>query len=325
MAHKVFRKGGYFYIVDTVTGRERDGLTENVRVTRATTTADVFFVNGVNDWSNETRLTIGNIQDENGDVYTLAQFITFYQGASSKDVNVQDQTSPAIIAYMSSLEEETALTTTVAIDDYDITVDDATGFTIGKYVSIFNVAANRFYLGTVLSTSGNPVTLDTPMDFAYTSGSFVTAGERNMNTDGSSTPVIFGLRNTDVAIGASFDITRLIFTCLADTTVDLSKFGDIVGGLTNGMVLRRVDGVTRNLFNVKTNSDLANIMLDFDIQAAQGNQQDGFIARITFAGQNKMGVSLRLAPGEDIQMLNQDNLTTLGFFGVVAEGHEVVQ
>lgn len=208
----------------------------------------------------------GVFKKKDGSSYTLTQFIEFYQSANSQDVNIQDQHSPTIIAKFSLLEEETTLTTTVAIDDLTITVDDTTGFTIGKYVSIFSVADNRFYLGTVLSASGNPVSLDTPIDFAYPSGSFVTAGSTNMAVDGSSTPVIFGLRNTEQTIGTTADITRLIFTCLTATAVDLSLFGDIAA-LTNGVVLRRKDGRYKNIFNVKTNQDLANLMYDFKASA----------------------------------------------------------
>ena len=330
MAYKIFRKGGYFYIVDTVTRRERDGLTSGVRVTRGTTIADTFYVNGVNDWSNSTAIPIADIQKEDGTSYTLTQFIEFYQSANSQDVNLQDQHTPAIIAKFSVLEEETTLTSTVAIDDLTMTVDDATGFTVGKYVSIFSVADNRFYLGNVVSASGNPVSLDTPIDFAYPSGSNVTAGTTNMAVDGSSTPMIFGLRNTIEAIGATADITRLIFTCLAETPIDLSKFGDLAA-LVNGIVLRRVDGTYKNIFNVKTNQEIAGLMYDFNPQAATNpaQGQDGFVSRLTFAGQNKIGVTLRLSPGEDLQLIVQDDLETaqaaaqISSLEIIAEGHIV--
>jgi hypothetical protein len=144
-----------------------------------------------------------------------------------------------------------------------------------------------------------------------------------MNVNGSVTPVIYGLRNTEEAIGKSFDITRVMFKCLTNNNLDLSQFGDIVGGLTRGIVFRKKDGIYQNIFNAKTNGDLKNLMYDFDIQVAVQQQQDGFTGRLTFAGANRMGVAIRLAPGEDIQMIIQDDLSTIVKFQVIAEGHEV--
>lgn len=79
MAYKIYIRGNYFYIVDTVTGRERDGLAKNVRVTRGTTSEDDFSFYGVNDWSVDTFLNIADIQDENGNAYTVNSFIDFYE------------------------------------------------------------------------------------------------------------------------------------------------------------------------------------------------------------------------------------------------------
>jgi hypothetical protein len=241
------------------------------------------------------------------------------------DVNIQDQHTPVIIASMSNEQASTLLASQLAIDDYSFDVDDVTDFVVGQYLSIFNIAANRFFLGTILTISDPTITVDTPMDFAYPVGSFVTGGDRNMNVDGSGTPIIFGLRNTEETIGSSFDITRVLFSCTTATSVDMSKFGDIVGGLTNGIVLRKKDGTYKNIFNVKTNLGLANIMYDFTIydkdNPAQG--QDGFTGRLTFASPGKIGVTIRLAPGEDLQLIIQDDLTDLTIFSMIAEGHIV--
>jgi hypothetical protein len=116
-----------------------------------------------------------------------------------------------------------------------------------------------------------------------------------------------------------------MFHCHTTGAVDLSKFGDIAGGITNGIVMRKVDGTYRNIFNVKTNGEMAGIMFDFDILSAQNvNQgQNGFNGRLTFAGQSKVGVTIRLAPGEDLQLLVRDDLTDLDLLEIVAEGHEV--
>jgi hypothetical protein len=226
---------------------------------------------------------------------------------------------------MSIERASTLLATELEINDYSFDVDDITGFIVGQYLSLFNIAANRFYLAEILIISGVTITTDSPLDFAYPIGTFVTGGDRNMNVDGSGTPVIFGLRNTEQAIGSAFDITRIIFTCTTTNKVDLSKFGDIVGGLTRGIVFRHKDTIYHNVFNVKTNGGLDNIMYDWKPYDAQNLQQgqNGFTGRLTFAGPSKVGVVIRLEPGEDIQLIVQDDLTDLLVFSLIAEGHVV--
>ena len=102
---------------------------------------------------------------------------------------------------------------------------------------------------------------------------------------------------------------------------DLSKFGDIVGGITRGVQIRRVDGTYQNIVNFKTNGDMNNIMYDLTIQAAKGSQQDGLTARFTMSA---LGAVVRIGEGEDLQIIIQDDLTSLGSFTMIAEGSEVV-
>lgn len=244
-------------------------------------------------------------------------------GLRTQEVNIQDQSTPLIIAFFSKEVAATTLFSQPVIDLNQIAVVSATGFVLGQYLSIFNIDANRFYLASITDILGTTITLDTPLDFAYPAGSFVTVGNRNMNVNGSVTPVVYGVRNTDEQIGSEFDITRIMIHCETATSIDLSKFGDIAGGIANGIVMRKVDGVTRNIFNSKTNGELKNLMYDFDIQLATGNQQDGFTGRMTFAGPSKMGVVIRLKKGEDLQMIIQDDLSSLEILEIICEGHTV--
>jgi hypothetical protein len=174
--------------------------------------------------------------------------------------------------------------------------------------------------------AGSTITIDTPLDFAYPSGSQITNGTINMGVDGSATTQVFSLRAADPGLPLTVDITRVIFTCTTDSAVDMSKFGDIAGGITNGLVLRRTDGTYNNIFNAKTNAELSSLMYDFVVYAATNPSigQDGFVGRLTFAGSNKIGVAIRLGPGEDLELLVQDDLSDLVEFTAMFEGHVVV-
>lgn len=226
-------------------------------------------------------------------------------------------TSPLIIAKLSTVEQETTLAVNGAIDDRTITVTDGTGFAPGKYLSLFNVAANRFYVGYIIGVAAEVITLDTPLDFAFTSGTFVTSGSTNLAVNGSVTPVTFALRNTDQVIGTSAHLARIIFKGITASLGVLTEFGDLPG-LTNGIVLRKKDGVYRNIFNAKTNGELKQIMYDFDLIPAANPAPDGFSGRFTFT---KLGPFIELAPGEDIELIIQDDLTGLTEFEVMLEGH----
>jgi hypothetical protein len=113
---------------------------------------------------------------------------------------------------------------------------------------------------------------------------------------------------------------------VTDEVCNLGTFGDIVGGITNGITLRHVNGAKFNIFNTKTNAELKGIAHDLDFHAAlnpiQG--QDGLVCRLTFGGQNKMGSIIRLGPGDDLQCLVNDNLSSINMFTIMAEGHITV-
>jgi hypothetical protein len=242
------------------------------------------------------------------------------------EVLLQDPTNPLAIVCFNHVEGTTTLTTQANIDDRIINVTDSTGITAGTYVGIFNLETDRFYEGFVVSVNVNALTMDTPIHAVFEIGDLVGFGTNNMNVDGSVTPIIFGLRGADPGIDVTVDVTRIIFSCLTLDPADLSKFGDIDGGLLNGIVIRQRNGRYNSILTAKTNGQMANLMYDFQIYAslnpAQG--QDGFVARMTFSGQSKMGAVVRVGPGEELEMIIQDDLTQLISFTAVIEGHIVV-
>jgi hypothetical protein len=245
------------------------------------------------------------------------------------DVNVQDQTTPPIAYFFTQQQgAKTTVATATAIDDSSVTITDASGCSIGDYFGMFNAdnpIDNRAYFGIIQNIATNTVTLDTPIDFAFQIGDTAACFTRDMNVTASQgSPEVFQVEVGSAAT-QSIDITRLMFTCLTDSAVDLSKFGDIVDGIENGLVLRRVNGFTNNIWNIKTNGELANLAYDFDVNTATNpaQGQDGFLCRYTFAGPDKHGVAVRLDPGDSLQLIVQDDLSSLIKYRVIAEGHYI--
>jgi len=236
-------------------------------------------------------------------------------------VCIQDQVTPTLMVYANIVNTTTTLAAATAIDDYDVIVTSNAGLVIGDYVGIFSIAGSRFYTGTILNIVGTTITLDTPLNFDYQIGDAFQAGSKELNVDGSVTPVIFSLR-ADPDLAITVDVTRIIIHILDGTAMDDARFGGLVA-LTRGVVVRRVDGTYRNIFNVKTNGEIGEIAYDksYDDKAPAGLY--GLSARLTFAGTNKMGVVIRLAPDEDLQVIIQDDLTGLDSFRIMIEGHVV--
>ena len=195
----------------------------------------------------------------------------------------------------------------------------------GKKV-IFHPASIRFSTFFVTGVAGTTIELDSELDFEYPVGTFVDVSIVDLSVDGSVTRQIFGLRGTGIPLGIelTMDVTRIIFEMTCDSAVSLDLFGNIAE-LAKGLSLRKRNGTFKNVFNVKTNGEIAGTMLDWYPFAATNPQQgiDGFTARLTFAGPEKLGVAIRLPIGEDLETWVQDNLLGITSFRMYAEGHVV--
>jgi len=215
-----------------------------------------------------------------------------------KNVGVftQDQTTkPFDFFFTKIIGIPNTVAVTTAIDDFTVTVTDATGMSESDYFGLFNADNpndNRAYFGTILSISDDDITLDTPLDFAFQAGDTAAVFNKDLSVDGSSTSQVFSIQVGSAAT-QSIHINRLLFSMLTDSAVSLAKFGDLTK-LVKGCVLRRKNGICHNVFNIKNNSDLANLCFDYDPQAAANPSQgqDGVTFRYTFNGKDKHGVAI---------------------------------
>lgn len=244
------------------------------------------------------------IGDRDGDLLKI-------ESDGSMPMTWQDPTEPVLIVHASKVHKFTTLASDSAIDDRVISVVDASTCIAGDSIKVISPRAGRFYIGHIVSVSTNDITLDSPLDYAHLTKASIACANENLAVDGSVTPQIFSLRAADPtgAVPVTVHITRIIIECITDSAVSLDKFGNIAA-LTNGLVMRRVDGVYNNIFNVKTLGDLAGLAYDVVVyeKSAPADNIDGFTVRMTFAGPSKMGTAIEVGPGEDIQFIVSDNL-----------------
>lgn len=244
-------------------------------------------------------------------------------------VNLQDQTTRPLDLYFTQvIGAPTSLSDPTALDDTSVVVASAANISIGNYIGIFSGTSleAHFYFAEVLDVSGTTIFVDSPLDFAFDAADPVISTTREMDVDGLDLTQTFTVTNGTAATEIEIDLTRIVFQIIATDGPELTDFGDIATGLTHGVVLRRNNATTENIFNVKTNGDLLNLMYDLTFYAAAGPGPlgaNGLGGRYTFAGQDKHGVAVRLAGGESLELIIQDDLTDLLLFRMIAQGHIV--
>lgn len=240
------------------------------------------------------------------------------------DVIQQNGTTRAIINKLCKVDGSSfTLTASTIPGEYDIVLSSVVGLSIGDEIGLFQDSTNpASFFAKITAISSLTITVDTPLDIVFdiiNNSPILFKVICNLNVDGSSTPEIFSIVNGS---SIEIDITRVIIKIADGLAMDDGKFGGIPA-LSKGVVLRKKnnDGTFTNYFNVKTNGDIGALCYDATYTDKAPAGENGFGARLTFAGQNKIGVAIRLGEDEELQMIVQDDLTTLTSFIITAEGH----
>jgi hypothetical protein len=236
----------------------------------------------------------------------------------------ENKTSPKFdLFFVRSLAAPTTLSVDAVLDADTITVTAPAGFVIGSYLGVFG--GGRYYFATVLNVAGSVLTLDTQIDFPFTAGSTVARLSRDLNVNGSAARYTFSISGP-TAGAVAFDISRFMLVAECANPVDLSKFADQTA-LTRGLVLRKNDGKVHNIWNIKDNSGFAAHAYDWTPYAATNPQQgvDGMNVRYTFSAEDKHDSFARVAAGESLDLVVQDNLSGITLLQAIAEGSEVIR
>jgi hypothetical protein len=232
---------------------------------------------------------------------------------------------------------ETGLEYTVVVDSGTFTAGApntaTTGLSYNEELVLIDVVANVFFYAEVQASVDNSplagqmtLTLDRPIDHLFpTATTLVKKVNSHMSVNGSVTPQFFV-----VSGGTSpAHINRIIISMVLDDTPYGNLFGDIavpanqVQALLNGVVLRHWNGTDYTLFNWKDNAGIQNTCYDVNIQSGTlgPSGEFGLSARITFNGKDKHGSTIEIATGDRLQVIIQDDLTSLLDFRIMAQGH----
>lgn len=208
-------------------------------------------------------------------------------------------------------------------------------FAVGQSLFLFdpttNAEENSFPI--ITATPGSPtLTLNKPLDKAYSNGSIVQHVITNIfDTAGTlGAPVSYKLFPPP---GVSFYIRGGAGMMRMDNPGDYSAFGDIAGGITNGVVSRvSLNGVFTTLVTLRQNSDFeldTSRNLQFVPNAGPGPGGDNGVVFTyiiadwgTYVVLNGDNNTNPLAPLDFFEVLVQDDLTAVtttltdGFFKV---------
>lgn len=238
-------------------------------------------------------------------------------------VNPNINTSvPIDLYFVKSLGAPTTLSVVTAEEDKTITIVSTVGFAIGSCLLIVNSASDRFYFADILNIAGSVVTVDSPLDFAFSIGDTVVPLTKDMNVDASGSNQIFAVQAGGVASTLRIAIHRVIFTIQGATAMDDGKFGSRAA-LANGIVLRRNNGVMNNIYNIKTNGEFGQVAgsdKNYDPKAPAGTDH-GITVQSTFAGENKHGTVIWLETGDSLELVLQDDHSSHTRFTAMAQGN----
>jgi len=239
--------------------------------------------------------------------------------------NIPSVSTPVYLPFVIGTGGVTTIASDASIEDKTVSLTDATGFVDGTRVGIFSGTSEegRFYFGTQIGApTVDDIDLDSPLDFPFETDDPVVAFSKDLLVDGSVSTQTFSVRAGGLGSGVYLLINRIIISMVTFSPPELGQFGDGTA-LTQGLVFRVNNGVIRNLNNIKSNQDFLNWGYDLSFYPVQGGV-DGLGGRVTWAGEDKHGTPLLLAPDDALECLVQDDLIGNALaFNIIAEGREV--
>ena len=194
--------------------------------------------------------------------------------------------------------------------DTAVTVVSDAAFTVGDWVNISEGDTEETNFAKITAKPGaNVLTLDRPMDNAYTTSTPATVEivDPNIATAAGSlaAPVSYKLQPPS---GEVWHIWRVVWAAITDSQSATNKFLSLTA-LTNGVVMRiNNDGVTRLISNWKTDQDLMEDMFDFDSVPKAPANKFGLKGRFTIKKSDAY-VHLDGSTSDYLEILLQDDLT----------------
>ncbi len=233
------------------------------------------------------------------------------------EVLQQDAISETVDLYLHTVTAEPSITAGASIDDESITVDAITGVTAGDVITIYE--NNSHYQSLVVSTATNTINLASPLDCAFTTDADVYVGKWNLNLNGSSTAIKAYILAPP---SGYFDLQEIRISMLDSSPMDDALFGGITA-LTNGLLIRRVDGTVKNKALVVNNLGFKEFGFDVSYSDKAPAGKYGLLAKKNYKAVNGVVIRLSGTSGDEMQAWLRDDFTDLDQLSIIISGHVV--
>ena len=264
----------------------------------------------------ETDTTLGDYNPVGDNVPVT--IISPLESNGAVPVNIQDQHTEGVCLYLYRTDATPTLTSSIAIDDTVFDIDDNANISDGDAITLFE--GIKFYQSLVVSSTATTVTVATPCDKIYTVAASIEVGPWNMAVDGSTVSQTFHIHPPP---GVDFDIYTITISGLDDLGMDSTTFLGIVDGITNGVVIRAVNGTIKNMGLFVNNLGLEEFGYSMRFPPINKKSEYGMVARKNIRESNGISIRLRGADEDTIEVIIRDALQSQSLMAVIMNGHVV--
>lgn len=236
---------------------------------------------------------------------------------NNPNVFVQNNHTSAINLYAHIDKSTPVITVDTSINDKSIVVDSITGIIPGDVIIIYE--SDRVFQSIVLSAAVNTINFASSLDYAFTTDAIVHIGSWNLAVNGSGTPQI---AHIIIPPDVKYDIFQINISMTDNVVMDSAKFGGIPA-LTNGVFLRVVNGIIKNLALVVNNIGFSEqgFTISYDPKAPAGVY--GFQAKKNYPIVNGTSIRLDGNTNDTLQCIIQDDLTDLTLLNITINANIV--
>ena len=217
----------------------------------------------------------------------------------------------------------TTIATASAPNDYQISVANTAGFTVGDalYLDTGSVESTYPYITAITPGTPGTFTLDRRLDIAHAVGDTIAIALVDITAIAGSLAApqefVAGPEPGDV-----WHVTNLTLAMGHSSAGDFGLFGNLPR-LTNGVLLRaRIDGQYGTLTNWKTNGDINVDTGEVFFHTRSGGQGTfGTAANGAFKARTGAVIRLDGDTNDQFEVYVQDNLTALDFWNMKVQGY----
>lgn len=254
-------------------------------------------------------------------------------GRQEVDNHPQDQDTPPVEYFLTRTLNSVTILNPQTSRENTLVLAPGHGVVVGDFIQIHYIddtQGPRYSQLLVVSVVGDTIRTGSFIGYNLDPTNIVLSERTSarMNVVGTiDAPVKFEISPPNGTSQLSWDLTRLIVGMVLDGNPDDSKFGDIVGGVTNGIFFG-VESDTSDyyLVNIRVNAGFRGTAYDVNYVTRSTPQGGyGLSVRKSFNGMDKYGVVVRLvgALNEKFVVYVQDDLSQFVDFGIKVMGHIV--